>query len=411
MIPYPKSKKVYCLIDCDSFYASCEVMRNPSLQWKCVCVGNTNDIILAASYEAKRYGVKTWTAARDAKKILWNSMVLLPPDFGWYARVSERLQQLLAWFSLGIEVFSIDEMFIDVTGYADRYAMSREKFAYFLKLKIKKEIGIPTSIGVGRSKIIAKLLSDVNKPYGQCEGIDPIYREQWYRRLAVSEVCFIGKARTERLRGYAKTIYDFCRMDIKQVQKILGLDGVKVRLELHECDIMSFALPPVPKNISRSRSFHPHFTKDHDRIWIHLVSNIDKAIDEMMSHNLATRTITILLRDRNFSYYKRELPLQTHTNSKPNIIKYCKQLFTHARAIDAERRTTGIVLWDLKDIRYTPTSDLFTYHIDLMHQKLHQTKLLLNQKFGKEIIISPSALQLWHSTKTAQDYLVTMEVG
>jgi nucleotidyltransferase/DNA polymerase involved in DNA repair len=105
--------------------------------------------------------------------------------------VSERLQQLLREFSLGIEVFSIDEMFVDITGYAERYGLTREKFAYYLKLKIKKEIGIPTSIGVGRSKIIAKLLSDINKPFGQCEGIDENTRRRLFATLPVSEVCFI----------------------------------------------------------------------------------------------------------------------------------------------------------------------------------------------------------------------------
>jgi DNA polymerase-4 len=385
-------------------------LRNPKLQGKCVCVGNNHDIILASSYEAKRFGVKTGTASRDAKKILGNKMVLIEPDFWWYARVSERLQQLLREFSLGIEVFSIDEMFVEITGYAERYGLTREKFAYYLKLKIKKEIGIPTSIGVGRSKIIAKLLSDINKPFGQCDGMDETLRRKLFASLPVSEVCFIGKQRTERLRWYARTIEDFCRLDQKRVQKILGMDGVKVWLELHQCDIMSFQLPSVPKNITRSRSFHPHFTKDHDLVWTHLLYNINKAYDEMMNHGLATRTISILLRDKDFRYYKREIPLQTHTNDKPKIIWHCKKLFQQAKEIIVERRTTGVNFGDLKDIRYVPTSDLFSYHIDLQQKKLHDTKLLLNKKFGKEVLISPSTLQLGYKHKWAMEYLVGIEV-
>jgi hypothetical protein len=109
-------------------------------------------------------------------------------------------------------------------------------------------------------------------------------------------------------------------MDQKLVHKILGMDGVKVRLELHECDIMIFALPCVPKNITRSRSFHPNFTKDHDLVWTYLLHNIDKTYDEMMDHGLATKHISIFLKDKDFNYYKRELPLQTHTNDKVKII-------------------------------------------------------------------------------------------
>ena len=92
---------------------------------------------------------------------------------------------LLEEFTLGTESFSIDETFIDVTGYAERYGMSREKFAYYLKLKIKKEVGIPVSIGVGRSKIIAKLLSDYNKPFGQCSGVESQTLQRIYTELPV----------------------------------------------------------------------------------------------------------------------------------------------------------------------------------------------------------------------------------
>jgi len=91
----PKSTRIYCLVDCDSFYASCEVLRNPSLRGKAVCVGRANDIILASSYEAKAHGVKTGTAYRDAIKKLPDA-IFIEPDFGRYCSISERLNQLLA---------------------------------------------------------------------------------------------------------------------------------------------------------------------------------------------------------------------------------------------------------------------------------------------------------------------------
>jgi DNA polymerase IV len=137
--------------------------------------------------------------------------------------VSNRLNILLQEFTLGTESFSIDETFIDITGYAERYGLSREKFAYYLKLKIKKEIGIPVSIGVGRSKIIAKLLSDYNKPYGQCSGVEPQTLQRIYKELSISEVCYIGTASSEKLSSYCKNIEQFARMDYKTVRKLLGL--------------------------------------------------------------------------------------------------------------------------------------------------------------------------------------------
>ena len=130
---------------------------------------------------------------------------------------------LLEEFTLGTESFSIDETFIDITGYAERYGLSREKFAYYLKLKIKKEVGIPVSIGVGRSKIIAKLLSDYNKPFGQCSGVEQQTLQRIYNELEVKEVCYIGTASVEKLRSYCKNITQFTNMDYKTVRKLLGL--------------------------------------------------------------------------------------------------------------------------------------------------------------------------------------------
>ena len=178
------------------------------------------------------------------------------------------------------------------------------------------------------------------------------------------------------------------------MRKLLGLGGMKVWMELNEWDVLSFALPTIPKNITRSKSFHPHFTKDKEKAWIHLMYNFDNAYDEMMKHGLGTRYIKVRLRDRDFQSHSKELYLPTHTNDKKRLIKHIKELFDEAMKAKVERRTTGVIFGDLKDTRYVPMGDLFSYHTDMQQEKIHQAKVLLQSKFGKDMLIAPSALQL-----------------
>lgn len=406
----PMSKKVYCLVDCDSFYASCEILRNPSLAGKCVCVGRESDIILASSYEAKRYGVKTGTAARDAKKILGNKLVMIPPDFGWYSLVSQRLQDLLGNFWLGIEVFSIDECFVDVTGYAERYKLSWTEFARTLKLKIKKEIGIPTSIGVWRTKIIAKLLSDINKPFWECVWVVQKDLDRIFQQLNVNEVCYIGHASSDKLSRYCKTIQEFVNLEYDLVRQLLWWRGLKVRFELKGCDVLSFALPPVPKNITRSHSFHPHFTSDVKKAWIHFMHDFEEAFETLLSHNLAPKYIKVRLRDRDFFSHSKSVILPQRTQNKDIILWVCRDLFHSSMNHPIEWRTTWVVFWDLKNARYMPQKDLFsdTDEIDKQN-KIQNAKRNLQKKFGKDLIVSFADIHKKQSSSV--DYLESFVVS
>ncbi len=207
--------------------------------------------------------MKTGTATRDAKRILGNSAVYIPPDFAWYGQVSDKLNDFLSSFTNGTEVFSIDESFCDITGIAELYNLSYEKFAYYLKLKIKKEIGIPVSIWVARTKLLAKLFSDTNKPFWEFVALEESLVDSILEKLDMHEVCFLGDARTDKLKWYGmRTAYDVKHADHNKIKKLLWVDGLKIRMELNERDVMTFASPLIPKNITRSRSFHPNFTSN-----------------------------------------------------------------------------------------------------------------------------------------------------
>ena len=216
-----KSEQVYCLIDCDSFYASCEIIRHPDREGKPVIVARERDIVLAASYEAKYHGIKTGSAHRDAKRILPNA-IFVAPDFDRYTQVSDKLNIFLAEFTNKVEVFSIDESFCDITGLAEYYELDRHSFARKLKHTIKHRIGIPVSIGVARTKLLAKLFSDQNKPYGEFVALEQHIVDDVLAKTDIHDICFIGDARTNKLKGYAiSSALDLKQSDPRRIKKLL----------------------------------------------------------------------------------------------------------------------------------------------------------------------------------------------
>ena len=405
---------MYCLVDCDSFYAYCEVLRNPSLRWKSVCISREKDIVLAATYEAKKLGVKTGTASWDAKKILGSAGVFIPPDFARYASISDRLNELLSSFTNGIEVFSIDESFCDITWLAEQYEMTYEKFANRLKRKIKKEIGIPVSIGVAKTKLLAKLFSDVNKPYGQFAGLEEDEVDEVLKKLDMEKVCFLGHARSFKLKGHGmSTAYDVKSVEQHKIKKLLWADGLKIRMELNGWDVMSFAHKVVPKSITRSRSFHPHFTSDKELLRSHLMSNFEKAYAQMLSHKLSTKYIKVKLRDVDFRSHSQEMNIDNYCNDKKELLRYIQILFDEGYKSSIKYRTTGVVFGSLKDTTMYHKDDLFTYHITQSNNKIYKAMSDLNTRFGKNLVGTAWGYVESKDKKelTSMDKTIAFEVG
>jgi len=146
-------------------------LRHPSWEGKAVCVAREQDIVLAASYEAKSFGVTTGTATWEARRILPDA-IFTPPDFQWYQHISHRLMRWLGEYGLQCIPFSVDEAFVELTRYDIRKGMTFEDLAEELIIMIKKHIGIPISIGIAPTKLLAKIFANVYKPMGSCVALE-----------------------------------------------------------------------------------------------------------------------------------------------------------------------------------------------------------------------------------------------
>lgn len=187
----------------NSYFATAEQQANPYLRGKPVGIikAEGRGCVIAASIEAKKFGVKTGVTVWDAKR-LCPQIVLVPSDMDKYFALTQRMIRLLADYSPTLEIFSIDECFVDVTETQKLWAGGVWQMALEIKQRVRDELGewMKCSIGISFTKLLAKLASEMKKPDGLTFLTEQNYLEAT-ENVAVSEVCGIGRARTTMLWG------------------------------------------------------------------------------------------------------------------------------------------------------------------------------------------------------------------
>ena len=379
------SDRVYGHIDCNSFFASCEVYRNPELKGKCVCVWW--EIIVAASYEAKRYWIKTGTPVWEARRILGEKFILIHPDLSFYKIISKRFTNFLKDYSNSIQVFSIDEAFVDITWMAEFYGMDYLEFAVFLKKEIKKSIWIWVSVWIANTKIKAKVFSDINKPFWECVAFEDEDISRILGGLKVTDVPFIWRKTWEKLEYICKNAEDFRKLSFWKVDELLGKNWTDLWLELNWVDVMDFAGNPIPKSITRTSSFNKKMTNDKDFLWSQILEHFNRAYFMLTRYNLELKTIWIYLRDKDFRRYVYDLTLDDHSNLRSVLVTKLREIFRSQIPFDNLYRSSGVVMWDFKE--FVP-KQLSVYDIDNeafeKNKKLFSAIENMNKKYWKKMV-------------------------
>jgi DNA polymerase-4 len=187
-------------------------------------VGRDEDIILASTYEAKARGVKTGTPAREAKRILGKDIVLIKPDMHYYQETSKKIMAILASEANDIEVYSVDEAFIDITHHlqieGDEHTRYTQR-ARAIQQRVYDELGISVSIGLAPTRLLAKMFAGMRKPYGITIGMNIEEIHARIRHLPITEIPFISRKRAMRL-SRCQTVGDFLDADIMYIKEIMG---------------------------------------------------------------------------------------------------------------------------------------------------------------------------------------------
>ena len=380
-----RSDKVWWLIDCDSFYASCEVLRNPALRWKPVCVGRDKDIVLAATYEAKRYGIRTGTATWDAKK-LYKDIIIIPPDFAYYGRISEKLVEYLYGISERVEVFSIDESFVDLSWLAEHTEEAYKEFWEKLKIDIKNKIWIPVSIWLWPTKSLAKMFCKINKPRGQFVALEERSIDNVLKSHKVGDITFIWSQWNKKLQYMCKTAYDFKALNYEDVKNLMWQNGMKLRFELNSINAMTFGNPDKPKGISRVWSFHPDFTTDKAKVYTYLLENFERAYTHLLDVHMKTKYIKVYTRDKDFNPYSMDVRLPYAINKRIRLSSIIKTLFEKVFISWLMYRTTWIFLWELENNQHKQPSIFDIQNVHENNELLSNTINKLNKRFWDGII-------------------------
>lgn len=382
---FNSSNKVYAHVDCNSFFASCEALRNPILKGKCVCVGW--DIIVAASYEAKAYWIKTWTPIWEARRILGDRWIFINSDLAFYKTVSDKLMIYLKTVSIDMQIFSIDEAFIDITWIPDITWQDYKEFAISLKKNILKIIWIPVSIWVANTKIKAKIFGDINKPFWELVAFEDNEISNILKKLKPWDIPFIGKKLSERLEYICKTADDFRRLSFWKVDEILWKCWTDLWLELNWIDVMNFVWLSLPKSISRTSSFNKKITNNKDFLWWQIIINFNKAYSELVRYNLESRVIVLYLRDKELWKYFFEYKLGDFTIIRSDILLKVRELFFSKVDFSLEYRTTWIFLSDFRQFKPKQLSmdDIENRDFE-KNLKVNQAISDLNKKYSKKIV-------------------------
>jgi DNA polymerase-4 len=212
-------------LDMNAFFASVEQQSNPALRGKPIAVigSNGRTVITTASYEARKFGVKTGMAIWEAKRQC-PQLILIVGDNRKYTYTSTRIFNMMLDYTPLVEVFSIDEAFLDVT-HSLKIFGSPERIVYLLKARIKHSFGLTCSVGVGPNKLLAKLASDMKKPDGLTI-IRPEEVSQVLETIPIKDLCGVGSQTEKKLNLLGiKTCGELGRFPVDILKRKFGING------------------------------------------------------------------------------------------------------------------------------------------------------------------------------------------
>ena len=380
---------IIALVDCNNFFASCETLFNPELRGKPVCVLSNNDgCIVARSNEAKALGVKMGMPYFMAKKQFKN-IIYISGNLERYTKISKKVTKKLYDYTPIVEVYSIDEAFLDLNGTKRLHNCSWEDLIKKIRNDIKEEIGIDVSIGLSYSKTLAKLACEKAKELNK---IDPKigtykigYREikDELKNTKIQDIWGIGSASSALLRKhYISSTYDFTTQSDAWIKRIMGKVGLDLKQEL-----LGQAVSPVnesetlPKSIQKTASF-AEFTSDKNYIINALNYHCHRVCKKLRLLDLNAQIISVMLRRKDFWTISAKTTLETPVNCEFEFSAKIKELLDEIYQPNVIYRSCGVSVWRLLPQSESQLS-LFSAKRIEKSNKLSDAWDKIENKFGK----------------------------
>ena len=384
---------MYALVDGNNFYASCERAFNPALRQKPLVVLSNNDgIVIARSNEVKAMGIKTGTPAFQIKKLIEQEKIIaFSSNFALYGDMSQRMMGIFKNFSPDIEIYSIDEAFLDFSAFQN--IDLREK-GIAIRRQVLKNIGIPVSVGFAPTKTLAKMANRIAKKYMK-SGVAIIDTPEKIKRalkmIAIEDVWGIGRKYSKMLQQHQiKTAWEFTRLSDEFIRKKMSVVGLRTKEELlgTACIPMEFEAPDR-KTIRTARSF-AQSTQNYNDVAESVATFAGACAQKLRSQKSVANLLTVFIRsnrfDKNNSYYANNFTIQlAASNSSIDLIKAANKALKIIFKEGVLYKKAGVMVSGLQPDQHRQLS-LFDDQNYVKHKQLMQVIDKLNAINGYQLL-------------------------
>jgi DNA polymerase IV len=331
-------------VDMDAFFVSVELLERPELRGKPVVVGGRPDqrgVVSAASYEARKFGIHSAMPLRTAARLCPRA-IFLDGHHRKYSEWSDRVATILAKFSPVVEMVSIDEAYLDLSGTERLHGPPLAATDKLLRT-ITRTTGLPCSGGLAATRLVAKVASDQAKPRGLV-WVAPGSEARFLAPLSVRKIPGIGEVTERALRALGiETVGQLAEVSLEKLEKIFGQWGTALYRKARGGDSYEFVIDAEPKSISHNHTFGED-TDDSAALAAMLSHLSQRACKRLREAGLATRTLTLTIRYTSFDTYTRSKTLAEPTRLDADIFAVVQTLFRQHRDPKRKIRLLGVSL-------------------------------------------------------------------
>ena len=344
-MPEINSNRKIIHIDMDAFYASVEQMDNPELRGKPIAVGGAENrgVVAAASYEARKFGVRSAVSGVLAKKRC-PELIFVKPRFERYKEISNKIHAIFHEYTDLVEPLSLDEAYLDVTN-NKKGNPSATLLAQEIRLRILNEVGLTASAGISINKFVAKIASDYNKPNGQ-KTVNPDEVLSFLEELPIRKFYGVGKVTTEKM--YQLGIFTGLELKNKSLEFLSTHFGKSGAFYYHVVrGIHNSEVKPnrITKSVAAEHTFDTNLSSE-----IFMLEQLEKIASSLerrlKKYNVAGKTVTLKIKYSDFTQQTRSKTVPYFIADKGLILENVKELLYQERMKDSVR-LLGISLSNL----------------------------------------------------------------
>ena len=323
-------------VDMDAFYASVEQMDNPELAGKPLAVGGRGDrgVVSAASYEARKYGVRSAMSGVLARKNCPH-LIFVPPRFSRYKEISQQVRKIFHEYTDLVEPLSLDEAYLDIT-VNKKGNPSATLVAEEIRHEIYKRVGLRASAGISYNKFIAKVASDINKPNGQ-KTIPPEEAIEFLEKLDINKFYGVGKVTATKM--YNLGIFNGKNLKEKSIEFLtvhFGKSGGHYFNIVRGIHTSKVNPNHTPKSVASEHTFPINLTSE-----VYMMERLDKIADELevrlKKSKLAGKTVTLKIKYSDFTQQTRSRTLAYFIKEKAILLETVRDLLYQERMKDSVR--------------------------------------------------------------------------